>query len=238
MPQARFSSASPSQALSGQERDLGIAWIVHSTYFLVVDKPQLSPSSSQETAMCGACMVATILRTAPDLLASSAGHCALSPVPPSAPNTCKMKKPRWMCAEQGIQIMPNQCQDKPWIPKKVKLCLKSYHSHNTTLMFWQTPLTTLSRCWARKFLPLLPLARVASGPWGGIRARSEKRIMSWDWWIIVKKDDDCLTDWPLGGIVTWFWTGFRPHTWRCSRSKETRPTSRRAQLHKRNIFSS
>ena len=129
VPQARFSSASPSQALSGQERDLGITWIAHSTYFLVVDKPQLSPSSIQETAMCGACMVATILRTAPDLLASSARHCALSPVPPSVPNTCKMKKPRWMWAEQGIQIMPNQCQDKPWIPKKVKLCLKSYHSY-------------------------------------------------------------------------------------------------------------
>ena len=153
MPQARFSSASPSQALSGQERDLGITWIAHSTYFLVVDKPQLSASSIQETAIYGACMVATILRTAPDLFASSAGHCALSPVPPSVPNTCKMKKdffeelspnltltprlfevnahqqPHWMCAEQEIQIMPNQCQDKPWIPKKVKLCLKSYHSY-------------------------------------------------------------------------------------------------------------
>ena len=88
MPQARFSSASPSQALSGQVRDLGIT----STYFLVVDKPQLSHSSSQETAMCGACMVPTILRIAPDLFASSAGHCALSPVPPSVPNTYKMKK--------------------------------------------------------------------------------------------------------------------------------------------------
>ena len=103
-------------------------------------------------------------------------------------------------------------------------------------MFSKPPLTTLSRCWARKFLSFLPLARVASGPWGRIRARSEKRIMSWDRWIIEKKDDDCLTDWPLKGIVTWFWTGFRPHTWHCSRSEETKLTSRRAQLHKRNIF--
>ena len=128
---------------------------------------------------------------------SSELHLTCSPPPqdtvhsPQSPQVLQTPA-KWKSHVECVQSKESKlCQinAKTNLEYRRKLNYVSKATTATYHMFSKTPLTTLCRCWARKFLPLLPFARVPSGPWGGICAGSEKRIMSWQRWIIVKKYD-------------------------------------------------